>query len=66
MDKATLKSRLKELFKENPEVFKEIVEEILHENQSVTPKNQENRRRKIEKMINDDFDQFEDTFKALA
>ena len=66
VDKITLKSIIREILKEDVNIFKDIVKEILIENQVLTPKNQTTRREMLEKMISEDFDKYDDTFKALA
>jgi len=66
LDRATLKSVLKKILKEDINLFKEVLKEILAENQVISSENQADRRKKIESIINDDFTRYEDVFKALA
>ncbi|MFK7809686.1 MAG: hypothetical protein AB8F74_17910 [Saprospiraceae bacterium] len=66
MDRTTLKSLLKEIVTEDISLFKKVLKEILQENQIISSKEQEDRRKKLERLINDDFDKYDDVFKALA
>ena len=66
VDRITLKSIVKEILKEDVTLFKEVIREILTENQIITSDKEEERRQRLIKMISDDFDKYEDTFKALA
>lgn len=66
VDKVVLKSIIREILKEDVNLFKDIIKEILVENQVISDENQATRRAKLEKMISDDFDKYDDTFKALA
>lgn len=66
IDKATLKLALQELIKEDKNLFKEIITEILVENQVITSNKQEKRRKKIEQLLDLDFDEYDEVFKALA
>jgi hypothetical protein len=66
IDRVTLKSIIKEILKEDVDMFKDVIKEILVENQVITSKEQASRREKLIKMISEDFDKYDDTFKALA
>ena len=66
VDRTVLKSVIKELLTEDLSIFKDIIRELLIENQVIVDKEQEKRRNKLEKMIGDDFDKYEDVFQALA
>ena len=66
IDKTVLKSLLKEILKEDITLFKDIIKEILTENQVIISKEQESRRKRLEQLINQDFDKYDDVFKALA
>ena len=66
VDKTTLKSIIKEILTEDTSLFKKVIEEILIENQVIAPKKGDQRREMLEKMISEDFDKYDDTFKALA
>lgn len=66
IDRIALKSIIKEILKEDITLFKDVLKEILIENQVITSQEQENRRKLLEKMISDDFDKYDDTFRALA
>ncbi|MEZ4955395.1 MAG: hypothetical protein R2825_17675 [Saprospiraceae bacterium] len=64
--KKALKSFFKEILLEEPKFFKEILTEILEENQVSGSDEQAERRKKIEAMIDEDFDKYDEVFKALA
>jgi len=64
--KEELKILIKEIIKEDRNFFKEIIKEILIENQVIVSDEQAARRKKLEAMINEDFDKYNDVFKALA
>ena len=66
LDRTTLKSILREILNEDINLFKEVIRELLIENQVIASKEQELRRQKLEMMINEDFDNYDDVFKALA
>ena len=66
VDKLTLKAIVKEVLLEDSSIFKDIIKEILTENQVITSKEQESRRKKLEKLIDEDFDKYDEVFKALA
>lgn len=66
VDRAVLKSIIKEALREDTTLFKDIIKEIIIENQVVVSKGQEERRKKLEKMIQEDFEKYDDVFKALA
>lgn len=64
--KAELKSLIKEILLEDFSIFKELIKEILAENQIITSDEQAQRRAKIEAMINDDFDKYDEVFQQLT
>lgn len=66
VDKIALKAILKEILLEDISLFKDVIKEILAENQVITSKDQEKRRKKLEMLIDQDFDNYNDVFKALA
>lgn len=66
IDRAELKIIIKEIMKEDLSFFKETIKEILLENQIIVSEEQAERRKKLEQMINEDFEQYDDVFKALA
>ncbi len=66
IDKVTLKAIIKEILVEDVSIFKDVIKEILIENQVITSKEQESRRKKLEMLIDKDFDNYDDVFKALA
>lgn len=65
-DKAILKNMVIEILKEEPQLIKAIVKEVLEENQIIISDPQQERRKQIEAMINEDFDKYDNVFKALA
>lgn len=62
IDRDQLKNVLKEILEENPNYFKKILAEILEEKKSRS----EDRTAKIRGFIEEDFDKYDDVFKALA
>jgi hypothetical protein len=66
VDRTALKSIIREVLKEDAALFKDVIKEILVENQIIISKEQEQRRERLEKMIREDFEKYEDVFKALA
>ncbi len=65
-DRSVLKEVLKEILKEDVSLFKQALREILAEHQSDQPVHQENREEKIKQLLSEDFDTYEEVFKALA
>lgn len=66
IDKTVLKSIIREILLENKSLFKETIKEILIENQIIVSNEQKERRERLEKMIDNDFEKYDDVFKALA
>jgi len=66
IDKRLLKSIIKEIIKEDISIFKETIKEILVENKVIVSEAQAERRKRLEKLIDDDFKQYDEVFKALA
>ena len=66
IDKVALKTLIKEILKEDISLFKEVIREILAENQIITTAEQAERRKKLERLIDEDFDKYDKVFKALA
>ena len=66
LEKTELKILLKEILREDASLFKDVIKEILIENQVIVSDDQAARRKKLEAMINEDFDKYDDVFKALA
>ncbi len=58
VDKEVMKVALKELFIEEPDIFKRFFKEILIEN--------ENKDEEFEQLIKRNFERFDATYKALA
>lgn len=66
IDKTQLKSVVREILTEEPTLFKSVVREILIDHQIIVSEDQRERRARIEKMIDEDFDQYDEVFKSLA
>lgn len=66
VDKVALKSILREILIEEPTLLKAIIKEILVENEIIETSDQAKRRKKIEQLIDTNFDKYEEVFKALA
>ena len=66
IDRGELKAIVKEIMMEDMDLFKETIKEILAEHQIITTEDQAERRKKLEKMIDDDFDKYDEVFQALA
>lgn len=57
---------IKEILKEDIGLFKEVIKEILVEHQVIANNEQDKRRKQLEKLIDSDFDKYDEVFKALA
>ena len=66
IDREELKSVLTEVLAENPSFFKSILTEILEEHKVIETKENSERASKIRKMIQEDFDRYDQIFKSLA
>lgn len=66
VDRETLKSVITEILLENPGYFKKVLVEIMEEHQLIESSEEDERTSKLRKMIQDDFDQYEDVFQSLA
>lgn len=66
IDKSVLKSVIKEIILEDISLFKDVLKEILVENQIIVSNEQQERRERLEKLIDDDFKKYDEVFKALA
>lgn len=66
IDRRALKAVIAEILFENPKYFKELIKEILVENQVIITEEQANRRKRLESIINEDFDKYDEVFKSLA
>ncbi len=65
-ERSELKSAILEVLVENKEVFKEVVQEVLSENKIIPSPQKLKRKNRLEAMINEDFDQYDEVFKNLA
>ncbi|MFT6321532.1 MAG: hypothetical protein ACJAT4_002462 [Granulosicoccus sp.] len=61
VDRSLLKSVLIEILKEQPHLLKSVVEEIIKEKN-----NDELNEKELIKMIDKDFEEYDDVFRALA
>ncbi len=66
IDKSVLKSIIQEIIKEDPRLFKEIIKEILVENQVIAAEDPAERRKRLEDIIDRNFDKYDTVFKKLA
>ena len=66
LDRAVLKSVIKELLIEDLSIFKDVIRELLVENQIIIDEGQGLRRTKLEKLIVEDFEKYDEVFQALA
>ncbi len=62
IDEKTFKKVLYELMVEQPDYFKNLLRQIVEEKTDYKTE----RRKRLEKIINEDFAEYEDVFKALA
>ncbi|MCF8246963.1 MAG: hypothetical protein K9J37_18570 [Saprospiraceae bacterium] len=65
-DREMLKSVVLEVLRQEPALLKSVVREVLVENNIVVSTEQAARRKEIEAMILEDFDEIGDVYKALA
>ncbi len=66
IDKAQLKAVLRELITEDIYLFKAVIKEILIDEKIILPADKFSRSERVEKLIEDDFERFDDVFNALA
>jgi hypothetical protein len=66
IDRSALKVVITEILLENPKYFKELIKELLVENQIIITEEQADRRKRLERMIDEDFDKYDEVFKSLA
>lgn len=62
IDKSVMKEAIKEFLLENPSLVKQALKEYIDQ----AEESPEQRTMRIKQLIQADFDEFEDTFKALA
>lgn len=65
-DKEVLKSVITAVLIENPNYFKEILTEILSENNIIESNTKNERSSRLKEMIQEDFDKYREVFKSLA
>ncbi len=51
---------------EEVDIFKEIIKEVLQENQIIVNEEQRKKRQRLERMIEEDFDKYDEVFSKLA
>ena len=66
IDRAILKSIIQEIIKEDVTLFKETIKEVLIEHQVIVAEEQVERRNRLERFLDDDFERYDEVFKALA
>ncbi len=65
-DREVLKSVLEEMLQEKNSLLKEVIKEILVENQVIVSDEQAERRKRLEAIIEADFNEYDEVFRALA
>lgn len=65
-DREVLKSVLEEMLQEKNSLLKEVIKEILVENQVIVSDKQAERRKQLKAIIEDDFEKYDEVFRALA
>jgi len=63
VDRATLKAAIKEILLEDRSILKDVVKEILAEHLKQA---KEERLKKLDKIIDEDFEEYDEVFRALA
>jgi len=63
IDKTALKKVIKEILLEDKDIIKDVIKEIINEKPLET---EEERLKRMEELINKDFDKYDAVFKALA
>ena len=66
VDRKTLKQVIKEVLIEDTDLFKELVKETLAENQILSSDLPMDRQEQLKKLVSEDFNKYDDVFKALA
>ncbi|MEM6767878.1 MAG: hypothetical protein AAF655_23290 [Bacteroidota bacterium] len=66
IDKEVLKSALKEILQEKPELIKEAIREMLASNEGKSSETDVERRKRLEKLLETDFEKYEEVFNALS
>lgn len=59
LDKETVKEALRELIREEPDAFKTLLKEVFIEEQI-------NRKEKFDQLLMENFERYDETFRALA
>lgn len=66
VDKAMVKEVIREMFQEDRTLFKSIIKEILIENQVIISDEQAERHMRLEAIVEEDFQKYDEVFRALA
>jgi hypothetical protein len=66
LDKNTIKSLIKEVLKEEPELLKSLISQVLMENDLLPLPDTEPRTKRFNMNLDDDLEGFSDIFKAIA
>jgi hypothetical protein len=66
LDKDTLKSLIKEVLKEEPQLLKSLISQVLIENDLIPLPDSEPRTKRFNMNLDDDLEGFGDIFKAIA
>lgn len=66
IDRSALKNLIKEILRENPELIRPLINDVLVENDLISLPDSEPRTKRFEMKLDDDLESFGDVFKAIA
>ncbi len=66
IDEKTFKKVLYELMVEQPDYFKNLLRQIINEKKEALSDEKTERRKRLEKIIDENFAEYDDVFRALA
>lgn len=66
IDRSLLKEVIKEILTEDRALFKSALKEVLMEEKVIGPEQSEERRARVEQLVEEDFDKYDAVFKRLA
>lgn len=66
VDRNTLKAMIMEILSKDKELCKDVLDEIVKENSEVKDKLLDDRQARLEKIIEEDFAEYDAVFRALA
>jgi hypothetical protein len=66
LDRKSLKAIIREVMEEDISLFKRVIKEILIDEKILLPSEDSSREERVKQLIDNNFDQYEDVFKALA